>query len=147
MVKKLGMIAGGSGIAPCLQILREIHQNRSIDKTEVTLLYGSPSLKEMVYMEEIEKIAHSDPLKSIKTHYFVGKLPENSKECPKGVSVGFITKEIMEKLLPKPTDNCLNLICGVCIYIFLFFHFIVSKNHSPKQQIATRIGKNVPKFI
>ena len=45
MVKKIGLLAGGSGIAPCLQILKEVHENRPNDQTEISLLFGAPQFE------------------------------------------------------------------------------------------------------
>ena len=40
--KKIGMIAGGTGLTPMLQVLREV-LNNPLDKTKVTLVYGNQS--------------------------------------------------------------------------------------------------------
>ena len=39
-VKKVGMIAGGTGITPMLQLIRQILKNKE-DKTEVSLLFAN----------------------------------------------------------------------------------------------------------
>ena len=38
--EKIGLIAGGTGITPCYQLIKHILNNPN-DKTKITLVYGS----------------------------------------------------------------------------------------------------------
>lgn len=40
-VKKVNMIAGGTGITPMLQLIREILKNKDVDKTQLALLFAN----------------------------------------------------------------------------------------------------------
>ena len=56
----------------------------------------------------------------MKVKYTVDKvLP--GETLPEGVGVGFITKDMMAEKLPKPTDDCMMILCGVCLFFFCFF--------------------------
>jgi NAD(P)H-flavin reductase len=41
--EKIGLIAGGTGITPCYQLIKHILNNPN-DKTKITLVYGSVHL-------------------------------------------------------------------------------------------------------
>jgi cytochrome-b5 reductase len=71
--KHVGMIAGGTGILPMYQIIKQIVQDPS-DNSEVTLVYGSNSENEIILKEELECIRDQFKHKnSIKLHYIVGR--------------------------------------------------------------------------
>lgn len=55
----LWLIAGGSGIAPLMAMLR--HRDRRNNNTAATLLYSSRSLEDVIYREEIAAMARHDP--------------------------------------------------------------------------------------
>lgn len=54
-VKKIGMICGGTGITPMLQIIEEICVN-SKDKTQVSMIFGNVSIDDILLKPELEQI-------------------------------------------------------------------------------------------
>src|SRR5262249_45620625 len=55
----LWLIAGGSGIAPLMAMLR--HRARRKDRAPALLLYSSRSLEDAIYREELDMMARGDP--------------------------------------------------------------------------------------
>jgi ferredoxin-NADP reductase len=55
----LYLIAGGSGVAPLMAMLR--HRNRSDDRTPALLLYSSRSAEDIIYREELDAMVRRDP--------------------------------------------------------------------------------------
>ncbi|CAN0527853.1 unnamed protein product, partial [Ectocarpus sp. 12 AP-2014] len=54
--KEIGMIAGGTGITPMLQVLQELLLNPE-DKTKVTLLFANVTAADIMLKAEIDKLA------------------------------------------------------------------------------------------
>lgn len=104
MVESFGMIAGGTGIAPMYQIIKSIIKNPN-DKTRVQLIYGNQTEADILLKPELDEIVKNHP--QIKVHYMLDKAPENWSG-----GEGYITLDVMEKFLPKATENTKLLICG-----------------------------------
>lgn len=103
-VKKIGMIAGGTGLTPMLQIIREILKD-PLDKTEVWLLFGNQSEEDIFLRKELEDI----PKDRFHLWYTIDRAPE------KGAwkySVGYITEEMCKAHLPPPADDTFIFVCG-----------------------------------
>lgn len=105
MVKSFGMVAGGTGIAPMYQIITSILKNPE-DKTKIVLLYANVTEEDILLKEELDKFIANHPDR-FKVHYVLNTPPEEWTG-----SVGFITPEIMDTHLPKPSDETNLLICG-----------------------------------
>jgi len=57
MCKKLGMIAGGTGITPMLQIIREVLSNPE-DRTEISLIFANVSEDDILLRDELDALAY-----------------------------------------------------------------------------------------
>ena len=104
--KKIGMVAGGSGITPLFQIIQASVNNK--DKVELTLLFGNKSEKDILIREELEQLRDDYPDR-FKLHYIIDK-PEHPETWTH--ETGYITQEILEKLMPEPSDKTIILTCG-----------------------------------
>lgn len=104
----VGMIAGGTGITPMLQVIRRIFHEESADKnTKVTLLFGNQTENDILLKEELDKIAKEHPDR-FKVVYALDKAPEGWT----GVS-GYITKEVVEANLPSANEpDTVIMVCG-----------------------------------
>lgn len=89
----IGMIAGGTGITPMLQVLDAIFGNPN-DKTCVKLLYANQTEDDILVREELESYQKQYP-ERFELHYTVDKAPATGWKY----STGFISKEMMEKHL------------------------------------------------
>mmetsp|Transcript_68484 Transcript_68484/g.130337 ORF Transcript_68484/g.130337 Transcript_68484/m.130337 type:complete len:309 (-) Transcript_68484:67-993(-) len=107
MKKKIGMIAGGSGITPMLQIAKEVLKNPD-DKTELTLLFGNQTPKDILIREELDQLA-ADSKGQLKVFYVVDR---NDTQDKKIKHVGYMDKACLSSTLPSPSPDTLIFICG-----------------------------------
>ncbi|KAG6723897.1 hypothetical protein I3843_03G224800 [Carya illinoinensis] len=104
MKKHIGMIAGGTGITPMLQVIEAILKNPD-DKTQVSLIYGNVSPDDILLKQKLDILATSHP--NLKVFYTV----DNPSKNWRGGS-GYISKDMVVKGLPGPSDDTLILVCG-----------------------------------
>ncbi|XP_039617577.1 NADH-cytochrome b5 reductase 3-like [Polypterus senegalus] len=102
MIKHLGMIAGGTGITPMLQIIRAILKDRE-DKTMCNLLFANQSEKDILLRAELDEIDD----KRFKVWYTLDKAPKDWE-----YSEGFVNEEMIRDHLPPPGEDTLILMCG-----------------------------------
>jgi cytochrome-b5 reductase len=103
--KKLGMIAGGTGITPMLQVAAAILDDPS-DKTEVSLIYANQTEDDILVRELLEQYAAQHPQR-FKVWYTLDRPPKGWK-----YSTGFVTDEMIAEHLPGPQESSLVLMCG-----------------------------------
>ncbi|PVU93300.1 hypothetical protein BB559_003348 [Furculomyces boomerangus] len=103
--EKILMIAGGSGITPMYQVIQEIVRD-SNDKTKIDLLYANIASEDILLRTELDRLAskHGDRLT---VHYVLQTPPEDWTG-----SVGYVSKELIEKHIGSPTSNKQVLLCG-----------------------------------
>uniref|UniRef100_A0A8C9PGK2 NADH-cytochrome b5 reductase n=1 Tax=Spermophilus dauricus TaxID=99837 RepID=A0A8C9PGK2_SPEDA len=105
LVCHLGMIAGGTGITPMLQLIRHITKN-PMDKTRMSLIFANQTEEDILMRKELEEIA--------KTHLTQFKLWYTLDRPPLGwkYSSGFVTADMIKQHLPPPGKTTLILVCG-----------------------------------
>ncbi|KAK0653102.1 hypothetical protein B0T16DRAFT_490827 [Cercophora newfieldiana] len=103
--KKIGMIAGGTGITPMYQLIRAICEDDG-DRTQVSLIYANNTEEDILLRQELEGFALQCPHK-FKLHYVLGKPPA---EWTGGA--GFVTAGMIKEHLPAPEDTTKILLCG-----------------------------------
>lgn len=103
--RHLGMIAGGTGLTPCLQIIRAVLKNPS-DKTQIDFIYANVKEEDILLKQELDELAakHKD---QFRIRYFLNEAPAGWKG-----GVGFVTKEAVEQNMPKPANDIKVLFCG-----------------------------------
>ncbi|XP_038984657.1 LOW QUALITY PROTEIN: NADH-cytochrome b5 reductase-like protein [Phoenix dactylifera] len=104
MKKKIGMIAGGTGITPMLQVIKAILKNPD-DNTQVSLLYANISPDDILLKRELDRLSVSYP--NFKVFYTVDKPSSNWIG-----GAGYISKDMIAKGLPGPAEDSLILVCG-----------------------------------
>jgi len=106
MVRHFGMIAGGTGITPMLQVIRAVIRGRAAgDKTEVDLIFANVNKEDILLKEDLDQLVEQD--KGFRVHYVLNNPPEGWAG-----DVGFVTPEMIKKHLPKPADDVKILLCG-----------------------------------
>jgi cytochrome-b5 reductase len=89
MVRHFGMIAGGTGITPMLQIIRAVIRGRSTgDKTEIDLIFANVNKEDILLKEDLDQLAKED--KGFRIHYVLNNPPEKWDG-----GVGFVTPEMI----------------------------------------------------
>ncbi|CAG2054486.1 unnamed protein product [Timema podura] len=104
-VKKVAMIAGGTGITPMLQLIRHITKEAD-DHTEMSLLFANQSEDDILLKQELEDVAESFP-DQFKLWYTVDRPTEAWK-----YSTGFVSAEMIQEHLFPPSSDTLVLMCG-----------------------------------
>uniref|UniRef100_K3WYP0 NADH-cytochrome b5 reductase n=1 Tax=Globisporangium ultimum (strain ATCC 200006 / CBS 805.95 / DAOM BR144) TaxID=431595 RepID=K3WYP0_GLOUD len=102
--KKIGMIAGGSGLTPMLQVAKEICRNPA-DKTEIVLIFANVTEEDIILREELDALQYLYP------QFKVIHVLSNPAETWTGLK-GFVSKEMIEEFIPGPSDDHLVCVCG-----------------------------------
>ncbi|MBN3322002.1 NB5R3 reductase, partial [Atractosteus spatula] len=103
--KNLGMIAGGTGITPMLQIIRAIMKDKE-DKTVCYLLFANQTEKDILLRPELEEIQANHPSR-FKLWFTLDRAPEDWD-----YSTGFVNEDMIRNHLPPPGEDTLILMCG-----------------------------------
>ncbi|NXC69022.1 NB5R3 reductase, partial [Anhinga anhinga] len=104
-VKYVGMIAGGTGITPMLQVIRAIMKDKD-DPTICRLLFANQTEKDILLRSELEEIQVQNPDR-FKCWYTLDRAPESWD-----YSQGFVNQEMIRDHLPPAQDDVLILMCG-----------------------------------
>uniref|UniRef100_A0A8C5LE68 NADH-cytochrome b5 reductase n=1 Tax=Jaculus jaculus TaxID=51337 RepID=A0A8C5LE68_JACJA len=105
LVCHLGMIAGGTGITPMLQLIRHIIKNPN-DRTMMSLLFANQTEEDILLRKELEEIARTH-VDQFNLWYTLDRPPIGWK-----YSSGFITADMIKEHLPPPEKSTLILVCG-----------------------------------
>lgn len=107
LCKQIGMIAGGTGITPMLQIIRACVKNPA-DQTKISLIYANVNPDDILLKQELDQI-HEEYSEKFSVYYVLNNPPEGWQ----GGS-GFVTKEMIESKLPSSEggDQVKILLCG-----------------------------------
>lgn len=104
--KKVSMVAGGTGIAPMLQIIRDILKKSNQDKTEIALLFANQTEKDILLRDELEDLLARHP-GQFKLWYTIDRPEEGWK-----YSSGFVNKDLIKEYLHEPSPDTIILMCG-----------------------------------
>lgn len=106
LCRRIGMLAGGTGITPMYQLIRAICEDPR-DTTEVSLIYANRAEGDILLREELEAFARRYP-KNLSIHYLLDSPPESW-----AYGTGFVTKELMAEKFPNPReDGSKVMLCG-----------------------------------
>eukprot|EP00698_Gefionella_okellyi_P012593 TRINITY_DN3405_c0_g1_i2.p1 TRINITY_DN3405_c0_g1~~TRINITY_DN3405_c0_g1_i2.p1 ORF type:complete len:158 (+),score=41.29 TRINITY_DN3405_c0_g1_i2:329-802(+) len=104
MKKKIGMIAGGSGITPMLQLARAVQANPS-DKTVLSLVFANIAERDILVREELDALASKS--KNFSRYYVLQEPPADWT-----MGTGFVSPDIIKAQLPPPGADTMILLCG-----------------------------------
>jgi len=103
--KTLGMMAGGTGITPMLQVMAAILKDPN-DSTTISLLYANQTEDDILVRDMLEDLQAKHP-KRMMVWYTLDRPPANWS-----YSTGFITETMIAEHLPAPGNDTLVLMCG-----------------------------------
>lgn len=106
--KHFGLIAGGTGITPVMQVCKAIFRDSQDTSTTMSVLYANQTEDDILLRNELELLAEEYPNR-FKIHYTVDRPPAGWK-----YSTGFINKDMLEKSMPKAASDGSSqiLMCG-----------------------------------
>jgi cytochrome-b5 reductase len=137
MVRRIGMIAGGTGITPMLQIIRAIVRGRALgDKTEVDLIFANVNKEDILLREDLDALAKEDPRFHI--YYVLNNPPEGWEG-----GIGFVTAEMIKEHLPAPAKDIKILLCGPPPMIQAMKKAVVSLNYDEPGKYASKLEDQV----
>lgn len=103
--RHLGMIAGGTGITPMLQIVRAALKNPA-DRTKLSLIYANVNFEDILLKKELDLLAQNHPDR-FTVYYVLNNAPEDWTG-----GVGFVSKQQIEEHLPSASHDIKILMCG-----------------------------------
>jgi len=104
-IKKVGMLAGGTGITPMYQLIQAVLRDPK-DTTQLSLIFGNITEEDILLREELDKVA-AEHKKQFHLYFVV------DKPTPGWTGGGgFITPDMISKHLPAPSPDALILMCG-----------------------------------
>jgi cytochrome-b5 reductase len=105
LVKEMGMIAGGTGITPMLQIIRRVCEDPR-DDTKITLVYANKTEGDILLKKELDEFAAKHD--QFNLHYVLSNPPNGWKG-----EKGRINKQMVENYMPGPAGmDTKVLLCG-----------------------------------
>jgi len=107
----ISMIAGGTGLTPCYQVLNAVLRNPR-DKTQVRLLYANRSPEDILAREQLDKLAAAHPDRFTLT-YTVDKKPAGAWSG----RVGFVNEAMIKECLFPPSKGNIVAMCGPPIMV------------------------------
>jgi len=101
--KKIGCLAGGTGVTPCFQLMQ--HTDKNSEPLEISLLYANQTPDDILMKDQLDEF----PSKGMKVGYTVDRVPDGTLW---GGFVGFVTEDMVKSSLPEPGPDTLILACG-----------------------------------
>lgn len=103
--KKVGMIAGGTGITPMYQLIRAICEDET-DTTEINLIYANRAEEDILLRRELDAFSRAYP-KNLKVWYMLDHPPKKW-----AYGSGYVTPAVMQEKLPGPSPDTKIMLCG-----------------------------------
>ncbi|KAG2495238.1 hypothetical protein HYH03_006511 [Edaphochlamys debaryana] len=127
MVKKFGMIAGGTGITPMFQVINAILKNPK-DTTKISLLYGNLSEQDILLRKELDQLEamHGDRLS---VYHVLNSVPPGWQG-----GAGFITRDMISKQFGEPSQSIMTLRCGPTPMCAAMQEHLTALGYTPEQQ-------------
>ena len=128
----LCLIAGGSGIAPLMSMLR--HRDRRKSREPAVLLYSAASLEDVIYRQELEAMARDDP----DLRVFIAL----TRRQPEGW-MGYrrrIDKSMLLETCFAPDQSPKVYVCGPTPFVEDLSRFLVELGHDPATIKTERFG-------
>jgi ferredoxin-NADP reductase len=125
------LVAGGSGIVPFRSMLR--HWAAGERTFLPRLLYSSRSLSEVIYREELVRLADHD---EVDIHFAL------TREWPQGWRGhrGRIDRRLLEDVAWPPHERSLVYVCGPSAFVETAADALVANGHSPTLVRTERFG-------
>ena len=106
--KEVGLICGGTGLTPMLQVLRYALESCSEDKTKFHLLFCNRTENHIFLKGLLNQLAKTYP-KRLVVHYSVDFALR--PEAWEGF-IGYPTTETLRRTMPPPCEKNLIMVCG-----------------------------------
>lgn len=129
LCRSIGMVAGGTGITPMLQIIRAVLKN-SLDNTKLSLIYANVGESDILLKKELDELAVAHPSR-FKVFYVLNNPPAGWNG-----GVGFVSKEHIRDHLFPAADDCKALLCGPPPMINAMKKHLEDLNFAPPRAVS-----------
>lgn len=122
-VQQIGMLAGGTGITPMIQVLNAIANNTD-DYTKVRLLYANRTREDILMKNELERLSQ---LKDIQVFHVLSRESEDYEGLR-----GYINPQIIRDYLPAPGEGVRIMLCGPPPFCKTMQEHLAALNYPPE---------------
>ncbi|KZT68489.1 hypothetical protein DAEQUDRAFT_766300 [Daedalea quercina L-15889] len=106
-VTQFGLVCGGSGITPILQVLRGVLHDPALELTKIWLIDANKTEEDILCKEELDKLHVKHGELRFHLHYTLSVTPDGWTH-----SKGRITDTMLAEHLPVPSEHAMILACG-----------------------------------
>jgi ferredoxin-NADP reductase len=126
------LVAGGSGIAPLMAMIRHRAAARSDALTR--LLYSSRSREDTIYVEEFDRLAAEDAALEV-IHTLTRSQPPGWTGYSRRID-----REMLDAVTPSPQERPLAFVCGPTPLVETVATVLVELGHEPARVKTERFG-------
>ena len=126
------LVAGGSGIAPLMAMVR--HRKAAGSDIPVRLLYSSRSYEEVIFREELEDLASRDPALEV-VHTLTRSTPEGWRGYSRRID-----QAMLAEVAFAPEERPLAFVCGPTPLVETTATALVGLGHDPARIKTERFG-------
>ena len=126
------LVAGGSGIAPLMAMVR--HRKAAGSDTPVRLLNSSRSYEEIIFREELERLAAGDETLEV-IHTLTRSRPDGWKGYGRRID-----EEMLREVAYPPEERALAFVCGPTPLVETVATALVGLGHDPARVKTERFG-------
>jgi ferredoxin-NADP reductase len=128
----LFLVAGGSGIAPLMAMIR--HRAAARSDVPTRLIYSSRSREDTIYAEELDRLAAEDAALEV-THTLTRSRPPGWTGYSRRID-----REMLEEVAPTPEQRPLAFVCGPTPLVEATATALVELGHDPAHVKTERFG-------
>jgi cytochrome-b5 reductase len=103
MARKIGMLAGGTGITPMISIIRAVLSDD--ESIAISLVFSNKTIDDIILRDEFDNYAAKFP--NFTRYYVLEKPPDDWQ-----MGVGRISDEILKSQIPPKGDDTSVFVCG-----------------------------------
>jgi ferredoxin-NADP reductase len=126
------LVAGGSGVVPIMAMIR--HRTAVGSDVPTRLLYSSRSYEEIIYREELERLAAQDGSLEV-IHTLTRSRPEGWSGYDRRIDA-----EMLAEVAWSPDESLLTFVCGPTSLVEGVATVLVSLGHDPAHVKTERFG-------
>jgi ferredoxin-NADP reductase len=128
----LHLVAGGSGVVPLMAMLR--HRAADDIAAPATLLYSSRTLDDVIYRDELDRLAAGDPALTV-VHTLTRARPEGWEGYARRIDEGMLAE-----VFGTPDAAATAFVCGPTRFVEVAADGLVSLGYDPSRVRTERFG-------
>ena len=127
------LVAGGSGVAPLMAMIR--HRANSGQMVPTILLYSSRSYEDVIYRQELARLAENDPSLSV-IHTLTRRQPENWTGYGRRID-----REMLAEAGWPAAEKPLAYTCGPTALVETVANYLLELGYEPERIKTERFGQ------